>query len=74
MGAPANHPIIALQPIALAKPDAAAALGMSVDSFERYAMADLRCIRRGRLRLYPVRELERWADEQAEGLLGEEAA
>lgn len=68
MGAPAQRPIISLQPIALAKSDAAAALGMSVDSFERYVMADVRCVRRGRLRLFPVRELERWAEEQAERL------
>jgi hypothetical protein len=74
MGAPAAHPTLSLRPIALAKPDAAAALGMSIDSFERYAMADLRCIRRGRLRLYPIRELERWADEQAERLLDDGAA
>ncbi len=58
-----------ITPIALSKPDAAAALGMSVDSFERYVMADVRCVRRGRLRLFPVAELERWANENAERLL-----
>jgi hypothetical protein len=55
--------------IALSKPAAAASLGMSVDSFERYVMADVRCIRRGSMRLFPVAELERWADENAERLL-----
>ena len=60
---------LTLRPVALAKPDAAAALGMSVDSFERYVMPDVRCIRRGRLRLFPVAELERWADANAERLL-----
>lgn len=60
---------ITIRPVAVPKPIAAAMLGMSVDSFERYAMADLRCIRRGRLRLYPVAELERWATENAERLL-----
>jgi hypothetical protein len=69
MGAPARHPAVVLSPIALAKPDAAAALGMSPDSFERHVMADVRCIRRGRLRLYPVEELRRWADENAERVL-----
>lgn len=69
MGAPAAHPTFTLQPIALAKPDAASALGMSVNSFERYVLADVRCIRRGRLRLFPVEELRRWADEHAERLL-----
>jgi hypothetical protein len=55
--------------IALPRPSAAAALGMSVDSFERYVMADVRCIRRGSMRLFPVAELERWADENAERLV-----
>jgi hypothetical protein len=56
-------------PIALPKPQAAAALGMSVDSFDRYVGPHVRCIRRGRLRLYPVAELERWATENAERIL-----
>jgi hypothetical protein len=47
---------------------------MSIDSFERYAQADLRVIRRGRLRLYPLAELERWATENAERILDQEAA
>ena len=64
---------VAIQPIALPKPAAAAALGMSVDSFERYVQADVRCIRRGRMRLFPVIELERWAGENAERLLREAA-
>jgi hypothetical protein len=64
---------ITVSPIALPKPAAAAALGISVDSFDRYVMADVRCIRRGSLRLYPVTELQRWADENAERLL-EDAA
>ena len=52
---------LAIQPIALTKPQAAAALGVSVDSFERHIAPDLKVIRRGRLRLYAVAELERWA-------------
>jgi hypothetical protein len=62
---------VAFHPIALPKPAAAAPLGMSVDSFERYVQADVRCIRRGRMRLFPVAELERWAGENAERLLAE---
>jgi hypothetical protein len=69
VGAPSAHPALVIAPIALAKPDAASALGMSIDSFERYVMAQVRCIRRGRLRLFPVEELRRWADENAEWLL-----
>jgi hypothetical protein len=37
-------------------------------------MADVRCVRRGRLRLFPVAELERWANDNAERTLPEVAA
>jgi hypothetical protein len=68
-----DRPKVTISPIALAKPEAAAALGMSVDSFDRYAAPGLRCIRRGRLRLFPVAELEKWADANAEKLIGDAA-
>jgi hypothetical protein len=51
--------------VALTKVEAAAALGISIDSFERHVQPELRVIRRGRMRLVPVRELERWATENA---------
>ena len=51
--------------VTLTKPEAAAALGISVDSFERHVQPELRVIRRGRIRLVPMRELERWAAENA---------
>jgi uncharacterized Zn finger protein (UPF0148 family) len=51
--------------VTLTKREAAAALGISVDSFERHVQPELRVIRRGRMRLVPTRELERWAAENA---------
>jgi hypothetical protein len=51
--------------LALSRAEAAASLGMSVDSFERYVQPDLRLVRRGRLRLIPVAELERWLNSNA---------
>ena len=57
--------------IALTIAEAAASLGVSRDSFERYVMGDVRCIRRGRLRLYPVDELKSWAARNAEFVLPE---
>jgi hypothetical protein len=59
--------------LCLTKTEAAEALAMSVDSFERYVYAELKVIRRGRLVLIPLRELERWADENAEATLSSEA-
>jgi hypothetical protein len=64
--------VFAMRPIALTKIESAAVLSMSVDSFERYVQSDLR-VRRGRLRLFPVAELERWATENAERTLDEAA-
>lgn len=57
---------ITVRAIALSRADAAAALGMSASSFKRHVEADLRVIRRGHLRLFPIFELERWAAENAE--------
>lgn len=55
--------------VALTREEGAAALGISLDSFERHVQPDLRMIRRGRLRLVPVSELQRWADDAAERTL-----
>jgi hypothetical protein len=58
--------------IALTREEAAASLGMgSVDSFERYVQPHVRMIRRGRLRLVPVSELQRWAEQSSERVLGD---
>ena len=57
---------------ALTRAEAAESLGMSLDSFERHVQPDLRLIRRGRLRLVPIVELQRWADEAAERTLPSE--
>jgi hypothetical protein len=54
--------------LALNRREAAEALGMSLDSFERHVQPELRLIRRGTLRLVPVKELDRWLDDNAEGV------
>lgn len=54
---------------ALTRTEAAAALGMSVDSFERFVQPDVKLVRRGRLRLVPTTELERWVERNASATL-----
>ena len=56
--------------LAFSRREAAAALGVSTDSFERHIQPELRCIRRGRLRLFDLRELQRWLDENSARTLG----
>jgi hypothetical protein len=51
--------------VTLTRAEAAASLGISIDSFERHVQPELRIIRRGRMRLIPVVELERWAAANA---------
>jgi hypothetical protein len=51
--------------IAYDRPEAAAALGMGITSFETYVAPQIRSIRVGRLVLYPVRELEKWVEQCA---------
>lgn len=57
--------------LALTRAEAAQALGMSVDSFERHVQPHLRIVRRGRMRLIPVSELEKWVEREAALTLGE---
>ena len=49
----------------LTRKEAAAALGMSLRHFQRHVQPHLPCVYSGQLRLYPLRDLERWADDQA---------
>jgi hypothetical protein len=55
--------------IALTPPEAAAAIGVGPDFFDQNVAPELRMIRRGRKRLVPVAELERWTTENAERTL-----
>jgi len=58
--------VSAVPRVALTREEAAASLGIGLDSFERHVQPDVRMVRRGKLRLVPIVELERWADAQAE--------
>lgn len=55
--------------IALTREEAAASLGMSLDSFERHVQPSIRLVRLGRVRLVPVAELEHWVDDNAQRTL-----
>jgi hypothetical protein len=50
--------------LSLRTEEAADALGVSVDTFERHIAPALRVVYVGRVRLYSVPELERWLDRQ----------
>lgn len=62
---------VSIPRIALTPPEAAAAIGVGPDFFEENVAPELRLIRRGRKRLVPVTELERWVSENAEHVLAE---
>jgi hypothetical protein len=64
MRRPSTVPIT-ISPVAVDRSTAAAMLGMSVDSLERYVLPEVRIVRKGKLRLLPVDELRRWASENA---------
>jgi hypothetical protein len=49
--------------IALTPAEAAAAIGVGPDFFEENVAPELRLIRRGRKRLVPLVELERWVNQ-----------
>jgi hypothetical protein len=58
------------QRFAVTRAEAARSLGVSINSFERHVQPELRIVRRGKLRLIPVREIERWLEENSEWTLG----
>jgi hypothetical protein len=51
--------------LAFNQQEAAEALGISVDHFERHVKADLPVVYSGSRRLYTRKALERWLDEQS---------
>jgi excisionase family DNA binding protein len=54
-----------LERLAVSPAEAAALLGVSRDFFDEHIRDELRVVRRGRLKLIPVRELERWLEREA---------
>jgi hypothetical protein len=59
-----------IRPIAYRLPEAAASVGVSVDHFNRHVRPHLRVVHSGALELFPVAELENWAERAAEMELG----
>lgn len=57
--------------LALSKTEAADALGVSIDFLEQHILHELRIVRRGRRRLIPLTELQRWIDNNAHRTLGD---
>jgi predicted DNA-binding transcriptional regulator AlpA len=51
--------------IAVSVPEAARLLSMSRASFDRHVRYGVRTVRRGRMVLIPVAELEKWLDRNA---------
>jgi hypothetical protein len=62
-----DRPVI-LRPdgrLSLRKGEAAKALGVSDESFDRYCVPHIRCVRLGSVRLYPIAELQAWLDSNS---------
>lgn len=55
--------------VALTRREAAAALGVGLTTFKQQVQPQLRIVRRGKGRLIPVSELERWLEEKAKRVL-----
>jgi hypothetical protein len=72
--APAPDRVREVPRLLLTREESARALGMSLDSFERYVQNEVRLIRRGRMRLVPLRELERWLAENVQRPMADEFA
>ena len=56
--------------LALTRQEAAESLGVSLTTFKTRIAPNLRVVREGKVRLYPVPDLQRWVEEHAERVLG----
>ena len=63
-----------LPTFALTAKRAAATLDVGPDFFAEHVAPELRVVRRGTKKLYPVTELERWVADNAERPVAEEVA
>jgi hypothetical protein len=55
--------------IALTRREAAESIGVGLTTFKQQVQPQLRMVRRGKVRLIPVTELERWLEENAEAVV-----
>lgn len=69
MSAPRSVPMPEPPRLGLTMAEAAAALSVSPDYFRDHVQGEVRIVRRGRRRIVPVSELQRWLDENAEAHL-----
>jgi hypothetical protein len=60
-----------MSPLAFRREEAAKAIGVSVESFDRYVRSSLPVVRLGSVRVYPVAALEDWLAEHADSPLDE---
>lgn len=67
-----HSPVATVPRLALRREEAAAALGVSADLFDRHIRHELCAVRRGRVALYPVAELEGWLSKNAASTPGAE--
>jgi len=60
-----RHERAPVVPLAHPRADAAAALGVSDDFFDKHVRPELRAVYVGSLRLFPVSELQRWLNDNS---------
>ena len=65
-----GRPVQAVPRLLVTRKEAAASLGMSLDTFERRVQPVIKLVPCGQLVLVPLRELERWCDDHAHYLAG----
>jgi hypothetical protein len=54
-----------VRPLSYRAEEAAVALGVSDEFFREHVASDVRAVRRGKVKLYPVRDLEAWLERNA---------
>jgi hypothetical protein len=60
------QPVAPVPRVSLTRPGAAYSLGVSLSFFAEHVQPQLKVVRRGSVRLVPLRELERWLEREAQ--------
>ena len=69
-GRPTGRPLQPVPRLLLSRKEAAASLGMSLDTFERRVQPAIKLVPCGQLVLVPLGELESWCDDHAHYVAG----
>jgi hypothetical protein len=63
------QPVAPVPRVSFTRQEAAQSLGVSLSFFAEHVQPQLKIVRRGSVRLVPLRELDRWVEREAQAVI-----